>query len=83
MFYKVKRVIAMDNFILLVEFEEGTKKYYDIKPLFKKWEEFNKLKENNIFKNVRVESKGYGISWNDEIDLSCNELWENGALELL
>ncbi len=21
---------------------------------------------------------GYGISWNDEIDLSCDELWENG-----
>ena len=22
----------------------------------------------------------YGISWNDEIDLSCDELWENGYI---
>lgn len=22
---------------------------------------------------------GYGIVWNDELDLSCDELWENGV----
>lgn len=22
---------------------------------------------------------GYGIIWNDELDLSCDELWENGV----
>jgi len=27
---------------------------------------------------LRVDTGGYGICWNDEIDLSCNELWENG-----
>ena len=25
----------------------------------------------------KVDVGGYGISWNDEIDLSCDELWDN------
>lgn len=28
---------------------------------------------------VKVDAGGYGVSWNDDIDLSCNELWENGT----
>lgn len=31
-----------------------------------------------LFEQVKVDAGGYGISWNDEIDLSCNELYENG-----
>jgi len=27
-----------------------------------------------------VDASGFGIFWNDEIDLSCNELWENGQI---
>jgi len=37
------------------------------------------LKEiSGLFWNVKTDLGGYGISWNDEIDLSCDELWENG-----
>ena len=25
-----------------------------------------------------VDVGGYGIVWNDDVDLSCDELWENG-----
>ena len=31
---------------------------------------------NKILKDYML--KGYGISWNDEIDLSCEELWNKG-----
>ena len=27
---------------------------------------------------VAVDAGGYGIVWSDELDLSCDELWENG-----
>ena len=33
---------------------------------------------NSNINNVKVDAGGYGISWNDNIDLSSNELWENG-----
>jgi hypothetical protein len=30
-------------------------------------------------KSVRVDSGGYGISWNDDVDISEYELWTNGV----
>ena len=79
MFYKVKSIEPLDNFILQVIFENDIKKYYDLKQIFDKWQEFKILKDNTIlFSNVKVDTGGYGVSWNEDIDLSCNELWENG-----
>ena len=38
---------------------------------------FKDLKKiKGLFQNVRVDIDRYGIYWNDDIDLSCNELWE-------
>ena len=79
MFHKVNSVSPVKNYKLSVHFWDGTTKVYDIKPLFKKWPVFNRLKQGNLFEQVKVDDGGYGISWNDEIDLSCDELWENGV----
>ena len=61
-----------------IKFENGITKVYDVKPLFDKWEIFKELKNNDLFKNMKIDTGGYGIIWNDDIDLSCNELYENG-----
>lgn len=80
MFHKVKNVKALPNFILQVDFINGISKYYDVKPLFPLWKQFTALQSTtNLFNLVKVDVGGYGISWNDEIDLSCDELWENGT----
>lgn len=80
MFYKVKYVKTLENFILLITFENGIKKSYDIKPLFVKWQVFKDLVNiPGLFEEVKVDSGGYGIYWNEDIDLSCNELWNNGV----
>ena len=72
MFYKVQKVKPLPKYGLLVS--------YNVKPLLKKWEPFKALESTKgLFNQVKVDSGGYGISWNDEIDLSCNELYENGA----
>lgn len=79
MFYKVQSVTPKDDFILSVLFTDGVKKEYDIKLLFDKWPVFRNLKEiPGLYKQVRVDAGGYGISWNDEIDLEGNEIRENG-----
>ena len=36
------------------------------------------LDSKKLFSSVFVDKGGYGIIWNDELDLSCDELWENG-----
>lgn len=80
MFYKVREIKTLDNYVLLVTFENGITKKYDIKPLVNKWKAFEKLiNTSGLFESVKVDRGGYGISWNEDIDLSCNELWNNGV----
>ena len=79
MFHKVKTVKPLDNYKILITFEDDTTKVYDVAVLFNKFAIFNQLKLiQGLFEQVKVDVGGYGISWNDEIDLSCNELWDNG-----
>ena len=78
MFHKIKNVQPLPDMVLHVEFVGGAIKYYDVKPLMNKWEVFKDLKQGELFNFVRVDTGGYGIVWNDYIDLACNELWENG-----
>ena len=77
MFHKVKSVFPLDDYKLLVQFCVGVTKVYDVKPLFEWKDVFKTLKENNLFYDVVVDVGGYGVSWNDNVDLSCDELWEN------
>ena len=78
MFHKVKEVKPLDNYILEITFQEGSIKHYDVSKLFEKWIAFQNLKTiKGLFEQVKVDEGGYGISWNEDIDLSCNELWEN------
>ena len=80
MFYKVKDVKPLEKYNLLVTFTNGEIKNYDVKPLFDKWEVFKDLVSiKGLFQQVKVDDGGYGISWNDDIDLSCNELYYNGV----
>jgi hypothetical protein len=79
MFHKVKAVSALTDYRLCVQFAEGITKIYDVKPLFTKWKPFRALKKDpKLFSKVSVGTGGYGIVWNDEIDLSCDELFANG-----
>lgn len=76
---RIKKVYPQDDYILICEFENSIKKKYDMKTLIEKYGIFKKLKEDNeLFINVMVDRGGYGISWNDEIDLASEEIWENG-----
>ena len=76
MFYRIKNAQPRNNFMLEIEFLDGTVKLYDVKQLFCKFPIFKVLQTNpELFRKVRVDIGGYGISWNDELDLSCNELY--------
>lgn len=81
MFHKIKAVSALPNYCLSVQFAEGVTKIYDIKCLFSKWQSFRALeKDPNLFFDVEVDTGGYGVIWNDDLDLSCDEIFENGEV---
>ena len=79
MFHKVKNVNALPDYKLSVQFCEGITKIYDVSQLFDKYSLFAPLKNSpELFSDVTVDVGGYGIIWNDDIDISCDELWANG-----
>ena len=79
MFHKVKMIKPLPDYSLLVQFENEETKLYYIKHLVNEIDAFKMLMYvPGLFEQVKVDSGGYGVSWNDEIDLSCNELYFNG-----
>ena len=74
---RIKAVTALDDKRLLVTFANDVHKVYDCHQILTH-ERFQLLKQDAFFKAVAVDPGGYGISWDDEMDLSEYELWTNG-----
>ena len=81
MFHKVKAVSALPDYRLSVQFAEGVTKLYDVKPLFDKWSAFKSLQASpDLFSSVEVDIGGYGIIWNDDIDIETETIYEEGEV---
>jgi len=81
MFHKIADIKALHNFLLWVVFRDGAETLYDVSPLFDKIPAFRDFKKTpGLFEQVKIDVGGYGISWNDDLDLGAEELWANGIL---
>ena len=79
MFHKLNRIKALPGCMLWAEFKDGREVVYDVSALT----EFNPVfcglvRDPALFAQVRIDPGGYGISWNDELDLEAEELWKHG-----
>jgi hypothetical protein len=74
---RVESVKPLTEGQLLVTFINGVQKVYDCKGIMH-LDRFRLLKNEAFFNTVTVDPGGYGVSWNDETDLSEYELWNNG-----
>lgn len=81
MFNKLASVSPVGDTCLKGVFLDGETRYYDISRLFDEIPIFRTLLNNDLFRSVKVDSGGYGISWSDDIDLSADEIYENGEKE--
>ncbi|MBV5338944.1 MAG: DUF2442 domain-containing protein [Deltaproteobacteria bacterium] len=78
---KVKSVAPLSGKKLFVTFTTGDTRVYDCAPLLNE-SSFFSLKDDTFFRNVHVDQTGYGVVWNDNVDLSESELWINGMAEI-
>lgn len=79
MTHKIISVKPMENCILLVEFLNGIEKTYDVKFLYSVFPQFKVFEiDKKLFGCVQVDAGGYGISWNDDLDLDAEDIWEDG-----
>lgn len=74
---KIQSVEPLANRHLRVGFVNGVEKDYDCNQLLG-LDMFQFLKNEALFKTVKVDPGGYGVSWSDDADLSEYELWVNG-----
>jgi len=67
-------VKPMENYSLLVTFESGEKRIYDVKPLIKgDW--FGELRQPTVFNSVAIINKL--IQWPDGQDIGPDDLYYN------
>jgi hypothetical protein len=78
---KVKSVTPLSGKQIFVTFITGDTRVYDCAPLLNE-SSFYPLNDDAFFRNVRVDQTGYGVVWNDNVDLSESELWINGKAEM-
>lgn len=79
MTHRIKKVTPLDGFIISVIFQNGVEIRYDIKTLFPKFPQFQVLEHvEGMLEQVKVDVGGYGLYWNDELDIGAEEIWQNG-----
>ena len=67
-------VKPLDNYILLIKFDNGEVKRFDVKP-YLNHKVFAELKDKEIFNTVKV--AGLSIEWINGADICPDELYNN------
>lgn len=74
---RIKEVKALENYQILVTFDNGEKRIKDMKPYLEKGV-FKKLKDQEFFKSVKV---AYGtVTWGENIDLCADSIYETSFI---
>lgn len=81
MSHLIKKVEALPECFIKVSFLCGDVKKYDVKKICDSLPQFKSLLiDEKLFYDVKVDVGGYGISWNDDLDLEAETIWEDGIL---
>ena len=73
MYLAVKDVRPLENYHLLLKFENDEEKIFDLKP-YLEIGKFKELKDEKLFKSVRVSYDS--IEWANQLDLDPEFLYE-------
>ncbi|OFX27424.1 MAG: hypothetical protein A2033_03180 [Bacteroidetes bacterium GWA2_31_9] len=73
MYYAIKSVKPIDNYNLILIFENGEKRQFDMNPYLSKGI-FQELKDISIFNSVRISFDT--IEWNNDADLDPEILYK-------
>lgn len=74
----IVKIEPKNNMILIATFADGEVVSFDVKTLFEKYPVFHALEDEKLFKSVVIDGVGYGISWNDDLDLSSDGIYSKG-----
>jgi hypothetical protein len=72
----IVNVTANDDFTLTIEFDNGEKKLYDVKPLLKPGTVFEPFANINNFRRVYLD-ENHCIAWDIDPDVDSSVVWSN------
>ena len=75
----IVKIEPKEKMVLIATFADGEVVSFDIKTLFNKYPVFHALEDEKLFKSVVIDGVGYGISWNDDLDLSSDGIYSKGT----
>ena len=75
--WTVKSVEPLENYKILITFEQNVKKIFDMKP-YLNYPMYKPLEDISLFNSVST--NGQTVVWNDEIDIVPETLFENGTI---
>ncbi|MCL1886016.1 MAG: DUF2442 domain-containing protein [Dehalococcoidia bacterium] len=79
---RIVTVTPLPNFKLFLTYDDGAEIFYDVSPLFEHPQlskTFLPLKnQSGLFRKVTVGTSGFGIVWNDKIDIGCDVIYADG-----
>ena len=74
-----RRIRMKDNLIVEAVFYCGIVKDFDVSSLFEKHPEYKVLKQDTgLWKNAELLPQGSGVYFNDDLDLTVEEIWKYG-----
>ncbi len=80
MFHKITSLQTKENYILIAGFANNKVKKFDLKPYIDKYEPFKQfIAQPNLFEKAKIDIGGYGVVWNDNLDISADGIYEKGV----
>lgn len=75
MYFRVKSVQPLDNYMLRLTFADGEIKIFDVKPFLERGL-FTQLKDENLFRSVHVSLDT--VEWANGVDICPELMYEEG-----
>ena len=69
-------VVPNDDFTLVISFDNGEKRLYDVRPLLKKGTVFEHFSNIEAFRRVYVDEQ-HCIAWDIDPSVNSNKVWNN------
>ena len=75
---RVAKVKALENYLLLLQFQNGEKRVFDCQPLLNE-RLYENLKDTDFFRSVHVDNMGV-VCWDEATDINPYVLYEKSEV---
>jgi len=80
MLHKATKIEYRDGTVLELFFRDGCVKQFDMVSMFEVYPPLRALTDRALFTSGKLSPGGYGIVWNDELDLEAETVYMDGVL---